>query len=101
MAAIHFSLEHGRSLGDAQALLAQSVDELQRNFHAVVERVEWSADRNGARIVARGFEVAIRVDDRAVHVEAEVPLWARWIGSSAVDGLKRLLQRNIQNRIPS
>jgi hypothetical protein len=96
---MHLSVQHGKSLDEARELMGRAVGQAQAQFGALVQRVEWSTDRDSARLIGTGFEVAMRVDPREVYVSVDVPLLGRLVGNPLLTGLKGILQNTFQKRL--
>lgn len=100
MPLIDLTVHHGRSLEEARRRLEAAVDEISRRFAALVQRVEWAADRDRVKLEGRGFRVEMRVDAQVVHVTADVPVLGGLLGGQLVSGLKQILQQTFQKQLP-
>src|SRR5437764_273891 len=94
MSAINLSVKHGQSQEEARAGLERAVGDACSRFGAMVQRVEWSPDRNRVKIVGSGFEARLHVDPVEVHADVDVPFLNGILGSLVNTGLKQILQRN-------
>ena len=98
MSLINLSIKHGRTLDEARQRLQLTVDEISR-MPKVVQRVDWNADRTQAKLVGTGFNAELRIDAESVHLEADIPLLGKLLGSPITAQLKDLLERNFAKRI--
>jgi len=99
MSLIHLAVKHGGTLEQARAQLESTIADVQGKFGPLVQRVEWSADRNSARLFAAGCEVAMRVDPLEVHLDADLPLLGKLLGSPLVAGLKSIVQQRFHKQL--
>ena len=99
MALINLSVKHGRTLEEAQRHLETAVREVCSRFKALVQRVEWSADRQQVRIEGMGFWVELWVDTQEVHIRGDIPLLGGLLGKPVADSLKQIVQRTFQKRL--
>jgi Putative polyhydroxyalkanoic acid system protein (PHA_gran_rgn) len=94
------SVQHGHTLDEARRRLETAVAELTSRFGTLVKRVEWSRDRNQVRLEGSGVWIELRLDEQAVHVTADIPVLGRLLGGSVTAGLKEILQRTFQPKLP-
>lgn len=99
MSFIHLTLKHGRTLEEARTLLEQTVDQARSQFGLLVQRVEWSADRNCVQLAGTGFDIKMSVDAHEVHVEGDIPILGRLLAGPLVTGLKGILQRTFHKQL--
>ena len=99
MSAIELTVKHGRSLEDARAQLERAVNEVRSRFGLMVQRVDWSADRNQVTLAGTGFVVVMRVDPTNVYVTGDIPILSKLLGSPLAAGLKQIVQQNFQKRL--
>jgi hypothetical protein len=99
MPLINLSIQHGRTLDEAQRQLETAVHEVHSRFQALVRRVEWSTDRRQVRLNGVGFWVEMRVDAQEVHVSADIPLLGGLLGSPMASSLKQIVQQTFQKRL--
>ena len=100
MSELNLSLKHHRTLDEARARLEESVRQAQAQFGAMIQRVEWSSDRNHVHLAGTGFTARVWVDPSHVHAVVDVPILASLLGAPVVAGLKGLLENNFQKRLP-
>ena len=99
MSLINLSIKHGRTLEEAQRHLETAVREVHSRFQALIQRVEWSADRRQVRIEGVGFWAELWVDAQEVHIRGDIPLLGGLLGTPVAEGLKQIVQRTFQNRL--
>ena len=100
MSLMSFSIQHKRTLEDARRQLEKAVNEISNKFGALLQRIEWSEDRNAVKLAAPGVEVDLWVDATEVHATADVPMLSRFLGGPMVSGLKGILQDQFQKQLP-
>ncbi len=100
MSLMRFSVQHHRTQEEARGQLERAVNEISSQFGALVQRIEWSADRNAVKLGAPGVEVDLWVDLQEVHATADVPLLSRFLAGPMVSGLKGILQDQFQKQLP-
>ena len=93
MSMFHASIKHGRTQDDARARLETAVNEVRARFGAMVQRVNWSADRDAVTVTGAGFVVEMRVDATEVHVSGDVPLLGALLGRPFEAGVKQIVQQ--------
>ncbi len=93
MPMFHVSVQHGRTTDDARARLELAVNEVKGRFGQVVQRVDWSADRNTVTIAGAGVVIEMRVDPSEVHVSGDVPIIASLLGKPLEAGVKQIVQK--------
>jgi hypothetical protein len=99
MSTIQLTVKHGRTLEEARKQLERAVAEVRSRFALLVQRVEWTEDRNGVTMSGTGFVVEMRVDAQNVHVTGDIPLLGQLLGGPLVAGLKQIVQRTFQKRL--
>jgi hypothetical protein len=99
MSLINLSVQHGQTQEEAQKRLETAVREIHSRFSALVQQVEWSADRSQVRIEGTGFWVEMRVDAQAVHVAADILMLGRLFGGPVATGLKQIVERTFQKTL--
>lgn len=99
MSVLKLSIEHGRTLDDARQRLETVVKETTARFGSLIKQVDWSAARDAVTLSGTGFNVKINVDDREVHVAADLQGFAALLSSPLVSGVKQIIQRTFQKRL--
>ena len=99
MPLINLSLEHGRTRVEARTRLENAVTEVRGMIGPMIQRVEWSGDRDRVRLDGPGFWVEMDVDDRHVHATGDIPLLAGLLGGPLGDGLKKVLEHNFPKKL--
>ena len=100
MSDINLSFKHNRTQEDARARLGEAVAEVQNRFGAMVQRVDWSADRNTVHVSGTGFEVDAWVDAAEMHLVGNIPLLGRLLGAPMASGIKQIVNRAFQKKLP-
>jgi hypothetical protein len=99
MSMIHLSLKHGRSLSEAQKILEQTAQEMQSKFGMFVQQMQWSTDRHAVQATGPGYQVDLRVDAEVVHIEGDIPILGRLLGSPLLAGLKALVEKRFHKQL--
>jgi hypothetical protein len=99
MSLINVSLKHGRSLVEARTSLEKAVTDIQGMFGAMIQRADWSSDRNRVRIEGAGFWVEMNVDDEHVHATGDIPFLGGLLGGPLGGGLKKVLEDRFQKKL--
>jgi hypothetical protein len=99
MPLISLSLKHGRTLEDARARLETTLADVNSRFGLMINRVDWSADRNSAKVIGKGFEIDLRIDATELHVTGDIPLIGKLLGQPILKGLKDSLEKSFQKRL--
>jgi hypothetical protein len=94
------SVQHGHTFEEARHRLETAVHDVAKRFGSLVRRVEWSTDRSQVRLEGLGCWMAMQVDAQAVHVSADIPMFGRLLGSSVTTGLKAIVRRTFQRKLP-
>ena len=100
MPLLTLSVQHGHTFDEARTRLETAVYECTSRFGTLVRRVEWSTDRSQVRLEGIGFWIEMQVDAQAVHVSADIPVLSRLLGGSVTAGLKEMLERTFQDKLP-
>jgi hypothetical protein len=100
MALMTLSIQHGHTFDEARARLETTVHDIRSRFSALVRRVEWSTDRSQVRLEGIGFWIEMQVDAQAIHVSADIPALGRFLGGSVTTGLKEIIERTFQQKLP-
>jgi hypothetical protein len=96
---INLTFRHGKTQEEARARLADAVAQLQGQFSSLVQRVDWSADRNAVHLSGSGFVVDAWVDPLEVHLTGDIPLLGRLLAGPFALGVKQILQNTFQKRL--
>lgn len=99
MSVIRVSIQHGRTLEDARGRLQGAVGQVQGQFAALVQRVEWAPDRNGVKIVGKGFDIDMRLDARDLHVSGNLTFLGGLLSGPFAAGLKKILTHHFPKRL--
>ena len=99
MSLINLSLKHGRTAAEARKSLEKAVGDVQGLFGTLIQRADWSSDRNRVRLDGTGFWVEMQVDDQHVHATGDIPLLAGLLGGPLGGGLKRILEERFQKKL--
>jgi hypothetical protein len=94
------SVQHGHTFDEARKRLETAVHEITSRFGTLVRRVAWSTDRSQVRLEGIGCWIEMQVDAQAVHVSADIPVLGRLLGGSVTTGLKEIIQRTFQHKLP-
>jgi hypothetical protein len=94
MSMINLSFKHGRTQEQARAQLESAVRDVCSQCATLVQRVDWSEDRNQVKITGTGFTAQLRVDAQEVHASADVPLLGGLLGNAGSRWLEGILRQN-------
>ena len=100
MSLMTLSVQHGHTFDEARTRLETAVHEVTRQCGTLIQRVEWSTDRSQVRLEGIGCWIEMQVDAQAVHVSADIPVLGRLLGGSVTTGLKEIVQRTFQLKLP-
>ena len=99
MSAINLSVKHNTTQQEARGRLEGAVNDLWSRFGNMIEKTEWTPDRNTVKVAGKGFTGEMWVDHESVYLTADIPLLAGLLGSPIVKSLKSALEQNFQKRI--
>ena len=99
MSLINVSLKHGRTLAEARDSLEKAVTDVRGMFGAMIQRADWSSDRNRVRIDGAGFWVEMTVDDQHVHATGDIPFLGGLLGGPLGGGFKKILEDRFQKKL--
>jgi len=99
MPMFNMSVKHNRTLDEARTAVERSVSEARNQLGPMVQRVEWSADRNRVKMSGTGFVVEIWADPKDIHVEGDLPLLNNLLGGPLGAGLKKVLQQTVERQL--
>lgn len=95
MPVLTLTVKHGRTQEAARAELEKAVQEVQARYGTMVQRVEWSPDRNTVTIWGTGgIEIELRVDPQDLHVRGDVPNLLGLLGSPLLLGLQGAVRQH-------
>jgi hypothetical protein len=100
MPLINLTVAHGRTLDEARQGLERAVDQVSRQFGAVIRRVEWAADRQRVKLEGVGVRVEMWVDAHDVHAVGDLPALGALLGGPLASGLKQIVQQTFQKKLP-
>ena len=100
MPLIDLTLQHGRTQEEARRRLESTVTEITTRFGAMVNRVDWAADRNRVKLEGVGFWVEMSVDEQVLHAVGDIPVLGRLLGSQFATGLRQIVERTFQKKLP-
>ena len=100
MPLFNLSMQHGRTLEEAQTHLETAVHKVQGQFGALVRQATWSADHRQVRLDGVGFWVEMWVDALEVHVSGDLPVLGRLLGSPMATALQHIVQQTFQKKLP-
>jgi hypothetical protein len=69
-------------------------------FGSMIQRTEWAADRSRVKLDGLGFWVEMSVDVRVLHATGDIPILGRLLGGQFVSGLKQIVERTFQKKLP-
>jgi hypothetical protein len=95
MPVLTLTVKYGRTQEAARAELEKAAQEVQARYATMVQRVQWSADRNTVTILGTGgIEVELRVDPQDLHVKGDVPNLLGLLGSPLLLGLQGAVRQH-------
>ena len=100
MPLLNLTVQHGRTLEDARRGLEMAVDRVSRQFGALVQQVQWTADRQRVRFEGVGFWAEMWVDAEAVYATGDIPILGGLLGGRFASGLKQIVQQTFQKKLP-
>jgi len=100
MSELNLTLKHHKTQDEARRSLEAAVRDAQAHFGGLIQRVEWSPDRNSVQLSGAGFHARIWVDAVEVHAVVDVPLLGRLLGAPVLAQLQGLLERRFPPQLP-
>src|SRR5262245_47607005 len=100
MPLISLTVQHGRTEEEARRRLETAVREISGKLGAMLRRVEWTADRNRARLEGVGFCIEVWVEGLSVRVTGDAPVLGRLLGSPLGSRLRQVVERTFQKKLP-
>ena len=68
---------HGLTLEEAKAKTEQIVADVKSEFPALVDAIEWNADKTRAKVKGKAFEGDFSVDQSAVSIDINLKFLAK------------------------
>jgi hypothetical protein len=99
MSVINLSFEHGQSLEQARSRLGTAVNEVQKLFGVLVQRVSWNDERSQARIDGVGFWLEMAVDAKHLHATGDIPMLAGLLGGPMANKLTHVVEQSFQKKL--
>jgi hypothetical protein len=97
MSLLTLTVKHGQTQEQARAHLERSIEQVRTQYGGMVQRVEWSPDRNAVRLTATGgVLVDLRVDPTDVYVTADLPGLLGVIASPLLVGLRGIVENEFK-----
>lgn len=96
MPLIDLTVKHGATLPEARSRLESAVDEGRKRFGPMIQRVEWSPDRDAVALSGIGFRIDMRVDAETVHVTGDVPLLAGLLGGDPAAKVRGMIESSFR-----
>ena len=100
MPLIDLTLRHGQTLEEASRRLEMSVNKVNTTFASIIQRTAWTGDRSRVRLDGLGFWLEMAVDAQSLHARGDIPILGRLLGSQFVSGLKQIVERTFQKKLP-
>lgn len=101
MPLIDLTLQHGQALEEARRRLEVTVNEVNAQFGAMIQRIDWAADRSRVKITGVGFWVEMSVDALVLHATGDIPILGRLLGGQMSSELRQILEQTFQKKLPS
>jgi hypothetical protein len=99
MPLIDLTVAHGKTLDEARQGLERAVHRVSTQFGAMIQRVEWTADRTRVKLEGAGAHVEMWVDARDVHAVGDMPGLGALLGGPLASGLKQIIQQTFQKQL--
>ena len=100
MPLIDLTLQHGQTPDEARRRLQNAVGEVNASFGSMIRRTEWTADRNRVKLDGVGFWVEMSVDAQMLHAIGDIPILGQLLGSRFTSGLRQIVERTFQKKLP-
>ena len=100
MPLLNLTVQHGRTLGEAQRGLEAAVHRVSGQFRGFVRSTEWAPDRQRVKLEGVGFWAELWVDAEAVHAMGDIPILGGLLGAQFSEGLKQIVQQTVQKELP-
>jgi hypothetical protein len=97
MSLLTLSVKHGQTQEQARMHLERAIDQVRTQYAGMIQRVEWSPDRNAVKLGATGGVVVdLRVDPTDVYVTADLPGLLGMVASPLLVGLRGIVEREFK-----
>ena len=96
MPLIDLTLQHGQTVDGARRRLERTVNEINAQFGAMIQRIDWAADRSRVKLTGVGFWVEMSVDALVLHATGDILILSHLLGG----GLRQILERTFQQQLP-
>jgi hypothetical protein len=97
MSVLTLAVKHGQTQEQARARLEHSIEQVRAQYGALVQRIDWSPDRNACRLTASGGVVVdLRVDATDVHVTADLPGLLGVLASPLLLGVRGIVEKEFK-----
>ena len=100
MPLIDLTLQHGQTLEEARQRLERTVDDVTATFRSMIQRIDWAADCRQVKLEGVGFWVEMSVDAQVFHATGDIPMLGRLLGGQTVSGLRQIVERIFQKKLP-
>jgi hypothetical protein len=97
---IDLKLQHGQTFEEARRRLALAVREVDARFGSMIRSTKWAADRSRVRLDGVGFWLEMSVDAQVLHARGDIPIVGRLLGGPLISGVKQIVERIFQKRLP-
>ncbi len=99
MSVLRLSVQHGTTREQARDRVAQAITAAAAKVGPLLRGAQWSADRDAVKLNGPGFVVDLTIDDREVHMVADVSGLGGLLGSPVVAGIKQVLEQTFHKRL--
>jgi hypothetical protein len=100
MPLLNLTVQHGRTLEEAQRGLETAVHRVSGRFRGLVRKTGWAPDRQRVKLEGIGFWAELWVDAEAVHAIGDIPILGGLLGAQFGEGLKQIVQQTFQKKLP-
>jgi hypothetical protein len=97
---IDLTLQHGQSLEEARGRLKLAVNEVSARFGSIIRHAEWASDRSRVKLDGVGFWLEMSVDAQVLRATGDIPILGSLLGSQFTSGLRQIVERTFQKRLP-
>jgi hypothetical protein len=92
MSLLTLNFKHGQTQEQARAHLERVVQQFSAQYGALIQRIEWSRDRNAVEMTTAGIWVKLDVDATEVHVTADLPGLLGIFANPLLSGLRGMVE---------